>query len=461
MFLKILIGIIGLGVVVFIHELGHFLAARAMGIDVEAFSIGWGRPLLKRKIGGVEYRLGMFPVGGYCQMRGEAEFREALTHDKTEIPRDKGTFYGTSPLRRIFVAFAGPAANALFAVIVLAFVWGIGFEVTTLGNRIVLASDLELPLGSQEGTPVSELYPADEAGMKSGDKIVEIAGKTTANYQDVQEAIAPNAEKELSIIVEREGTRIPLLMVPKLDKATGAGKIGVYFWTDPLVSALKPSSPAAIAGIQVGDRIISANNIPIPYSVALMKVLASRPNTLNLLLERQGIERSVELVLSYDDAGNTDIGIEFETLRFNTPRLGFFAALSKGAEESWKTFALSIKSFSLLFRGVDLTKAVSGPVRITYMVGDVASEGFGQGFGAGISALASFLALLSVALCIMNLLPIPALDGGLILLFLFEAIARKPLRPKFIYGFQMTGTALIFGLLLFSVFGDILFLIGR
>ncbi len=451
MILRILIGLIGLGLVVFVHELGHFLVARLVGIDVEAFSIGWGRPIWKRKIGKVEYRLGAFPVGGYCQMRGEAEFREALTHEHAAIPRDKGTFYGTPPLKRILVAVAGPAANALFAVLVLAAVWGAGFEVRTLGNRVVLASDIE----------GGKTYPADQAGLKTGDRIVEVDGERVANYQEVQGAIAPNADKALRVVVDRDGTPVELSVVPQLDTATGAGKIGVYFWTDPIVATVKPGSPAAIAGIEAGDFIRTVNGAPLPYTVALAKILKDRPNILVLEAERHGEVERRELVVSYADDGSADLGIEFETLRFHTPRLSPLAALAKGASESWKTFTLSLRSFSLLFRGVDLTKAVSGPVRITYMVGDVAAEGFGQGVGAGVSAVASFLALLSVALCLMNLLPIPALDGGLVILFLIEAIIRKPLRPKAVYLFQLVGSAIIFGLLLFSVFGDILFLFGR
>lgn len=451
MILRILIGLIGLGLVVFVHELGHFIVARLVGIDVEAFSIGWGRPIWKRKIGKVEYRIGAFPVGGYCQMRGEAEFRDALTHESAEIPREKGTFYGTPPLRRILVAIAGPAANALFAVLVLAFVWGVGFEVRTLGNRVVLASEIDMGQG----------YPADAAGMKSGDRIVKIDGEKIANYQDVQGAIAPNADKALSIEVDRDGQLVDLTVTPKLDTATGAGKIGVYFWTDPIVAAVKPGSAAAIAGIMAGDRILAVNGSPLPYTVALAKHLKDKPNVLQVEVERGGKTAQMELVVSYADNGSTDLGLEFETLRFHTPRLSPTAALAKGASESWKTFTLSLRSFALLFRGVDLTKAVSGPVRITYMVGDVAAEGFGQSVGAGVSAVASFLALLSVALCLMNLLPIPALDGGLVVLFLIEAVIRKPLRPKTVYVFQLVGSAIIFGLLLFSIFGDILFLFGR
>jgi regulator of sigma E protease len=384
-------------------------------------------------------------------MRGEAEFRDALTHEKTEIPREKGTFYGTPPLKRILVAIAGPAANALFAVLVLAVVWGVGFEVQTLGNKVVLASDIE----------IGKTYPADEAGLKTGDRIVKINGESIANYQDVQAAIAPNADKKLAVVVERDAQLVDLSITPKLDTATGAGKIGVYFWTDPRVAAVKPGSPAAIAGITAGDRILKVNGAPLPYTVALAKQLENKPNVLSVELDRGGAVLGRELVVSYADDGSTDLGLEFETIRFHTPRLSPLAALAKGASESWKTFTLSLRSFSLLFRGVDLTKAVSGPVRITYMVGDVAAEGFGQSVGAGVSAVASFLALLSVALCLMNLLPIPALDGGLVILFLIEAIIRRPLRPKTVYLFQLVGSAIIFGLLLFSIFGDILFLFGR
>jgi len=133
-------------------------------------------------------------------------------------------------------------------------------------------------------------------------------------------------------------------------------------------------------------------------------------------------------------------------------------ALAKGAAETWKTFALSVKSLSLLFKGVDLTQAVSGPIRITYMVGDIATESFSQGIGAGISSVANFLSLISIALCIMNLLPLPMLDGGMILLFFIEGIRRKPLNPKFVSAFQAFGVIIIAGLMLFAVFGDVMFL---
>ena len=154
-----------------------------------------------------------------------------------------------------------------------------------------------------------------------------------------------------------------------------------------------------------------------------------------------------------------ELGIIFQSLQYRTPHLSPFAAIAKGSQEAWKTLAVSVKSLSLLFRGVDLTKAVSGPVRITYMLGDVAAAGFSQSAGDGIRNMAEFLCLISVALCVMNLLPLPILDGGLILLFIIEIIRRRPLNPKAISVFQTVGVVLIFGLMAFAVFGDVLYLI--
>ncbi|MDR2103738.1 MAG: site-2 protease family protein [Treponema sp.] len=451
MIIKIVLGLLGLGVVVFIHELGHFLAARLVGIDVEAFSIGWGNPIFKKNIGGVEYRIGMFPIGGYCKMRGDNEFQEAYENNQNSINQVKGTFYGAPPLSRILVSFAGPFFNFIFAVLVFSVIWGIGFEVNTLENRIVLVSDIN----------TGERYPADAGGLLTGDRILEINGKTVANYHDIQENIAVNPEKNLVLKVEREGRVLEILVTPELDKSSGAGKIGVYFWTDPVVSAVTAGSPAAIAGLRGGDRILRVNGEDFPYTVAMFRILREQPPVLSLELEREGRPVTADLVLSYTDSGAADIGISYKTIQYRTSTLNPISALIKGMKEAGKTFGVSLWSLTLLFRGIDLTQAVSGPVRITYMVGDIAAEGFVQSFGTGLSSLANFLALISIALCLMNLLPLPVLDGGMILLFVIEAVKGRPLHPKTIHVFQAVGVVLIFGLMIFAVFGDILYLVRR
>jgi regulator of sigma E protease len=191
------------------------------------------------------------------------------------------------------------------------------------------------------------------------------------------------------------------------------------------------------------------------------KILEKKPPVLLIDFERNGNMETCRLSPFYDEEGNPETGISWDYIRYHTPALNPFQALAKGASESWKTFVVSFRSLGLLFRGIDLTKAVSGPVRITYMVGDIATEGFGQSIGAGLRSVADFLALISVALCIMNLLPLPVLDGGMILMFIIEVIKRKPLNPRAISAFQTAGTVLIFGLMIFALFGDILFLAHR
>jgi regulator of sigma E protease len=445
---KILLGFGGLGIVVFVHELGHFLAARLVGIDVEAFSIGWGKPILKKKIRGIEYRLGLFPLGGYCKMKGENEFQEAWENKRDSMNPSPGSFFGAGPFRRILVSFAGPFFNLLFAVLVFSVIWGAGFEVNTLENRIILASDIS----------PGEYYPADTAGLKTGDRILAINGKETPYYHDVREYISVHPGKTLNLKVDRGGELMEIAIQPDLDKKTGAGKIGVYFWTDPVVGAV--TGPAAAAGLQSGDRILRVNGEDLPHTMALAKILEGEPGSLTVEYDRNGQPGETTLIPASID-GTPELGLQYHVVRYRTESLSPLGALSRGVRETWKTLVVSLESFSLLFKGIDLTQAVSGPLRITYMTGDIAAEGFAESIGTGLSSLANFLALISIALCVMNLLPLPVLDGGSIVLCLVEAIKRKPLHPRTINAFQTVGVVLIFGLLVFAVFGDILYLVRR
>ncbi|MDR1211583.1 MAG: RIP metalloprotease RseP [Spirochaetaceae bacterium] len=448
---KVILGLAGMGIVVLVHELGHFTAARLLGIEVEAFSLGWGRPLLRKKMGGVEYRIGILPLGGYCKLKGEAEYQAAISRPGAELPRTPGTFFGAKPWRRIIVSAAGPLFNVVFAALVFMFIWGSGFEIRSLDNRIVLASDIN----------PEEQYPADEAGLKTGDRIVEIAGRPITNYRDIQEAIAPRGDIPTRVKAERLGAVLETELVPRIDKSSGAGKLGVYYWADPVIASVKPGSPAQRGGLEKGDLIRAVNGGELPYTVALFPLLRDKPPLLTIEYLRGGIAHNETLELSYDSSGAADIGIEFETISYPVQGLPPHRAVLKGLGETWNTLTLSLRSLALLFKGIDLTQAVSGPVRITYMVGDVAAEGFGQGLREGLISMGNFLALISIALCIMNLLPIPVLDGGMIALFILEGIMRRPIKAKTIYIFQTVGAVVIFGLMIFAVFGDILFLAGR
>ena len=448
MLLKIILGLIGLGVVVLVHELGHFLAARFVGISVEAFSIGWGNPILKKKIGEVEYRLGMFPVGGYCKMKGETDYKQAWENLQGGVKPESGSYLAASPSARILVSFCGPFFNLILAVLLLSMLWGFGFEINTLDNKIILASEV---------TP-GQTYPADTAGLKTGDRIIEIAGREISYYHEVQENIALNPEKQLPVTVERDGEIVKLQVTPSLDKSSGAGKIGVYFWTDPVIETVREGSPAERIGLLPGDIVTGANGEAVRNSIDLVKIVEKNPDSLIIDIVRNG--RPAQVEFNSDDM-NEELGFSWATISYRTPNLSFPAAVAKGVKESYKTLVVSVKSLRLLFKGIDLTQAVSGPVRITYMMGDMAANGFGQGFGTGLRSLADFIALISVALCVMNLLPLPILDGGMIVLFFVELIRGKPAPPRAISIFQTCGMVIIFGLMFIAVFGDILYFVRR
>jgi len=437
---KIVLGLIGLGIVVFVHELGHFLAARLVKIDVEAFSIGWGKPILKKKFGTVEYRLGMFPVGGYCKMKGEADYLEAWEERNKGVMPEKGSYLAANPAARILVCFAGPFFNLLFAVFLLSLLWGIGFEVQTLGNKIILASEI---------TP-GEVFPADTAGLKTGDRIIEIEGHKISYFHEIQENIAVNPNKPLAVTVERDGKIMRLEIIPALEKTSGAGKIGVSFWADPIIESVKNGSPAEKAGLMPGDIVTAANGQTLYNSSDLKKVLDQKPDTLVLEYERNGGIQGQATFNAKDF--EEEIGFSWALINYHTPNLSFPEAIAKGAKESIKTLTISVKSLKLLFMGIDLTQAVSGPVRITYMMGDMAAKG-------GPRSYVELLALISIALCMMNLLPLPVIDGGMIILFLVELIRGKPAHPKAISIFQTCGIVIIFSLMFFALFGDIMFFI--
>jgi regulator of sigma E protease len=451
---NIIIGLIGLGIMVFVHELGHLIAAKLAGIKVEAFSLGWGRKLVGFEYKGTEYRISVFPIGGYCKMKGEEVLRSAWEEGRKKIPKEPGAFYSAAPLHRIGVALAGPTVNFVFAVLLLSLVWFVGYQIQTFENRIVLQDDYQEVLADSE-----DAMPASKAGLQSGDTVVRIDGREIETYRDIREAVAAAPDKEMEFTVERDGQRITTTVTPILDPETGAGRIGVYPWIDPIVESVDSGSPADVAGIRPGDRIVSAAGEPVENSLDFVQAVDNNPTGLDIRLRREEGRTTVHVIPTVGENGVARVGVAFETVTVSTPEYGVFGAIGRGAEEAVQTLVLAVRSIGLLFRGVDLTSAVAGPVRITYLIGEVATEGFSEGVGQGFSYVFNFLALLSVILFFMNLLPIPALDGGQILLFLWEMISGRDLRPKAVYRYQLIGTVLILAILVFAILGDVVFLI--
>jgi regulator of sigma E protease len=449
--ITVLLGLIGLSIVVIVHEFGHFVIARSLGVDVEAFSIGWGPALFKHRGRKTEWRIGVLPIGGYCKLKGEDGFRTALEQKLDFIPADKGSFYSAHPMKRIAIAIAGPAFNTLFAVVVFVIVVAIGITIQTAPNRIVLSSETGAMVKGDGPNP------ADIAGLKTGDFIEAIDGKTIRDYSDLQEVIAGNPEKALSVEVVRDGVVQNLVLTPRLDPNSGAGVIGVYAWVDPVIASVKDKSPAAIADLRPGDPITEATGTTIRNTVDLMNVFKEANGPVELVVTRDGKSASATIVAkSLEETGIGFVGVTRTDKARSLPE-----ALSRGVKETISTFSLTLKSIGLLFRGVNVFKAVSGPARITYLIGATASEQIKADGLAGLVPVFSFLAFLSISLAMMNLLPLPVLDGGLILVFIIELLRRKPLTAKSLYRYQFIGAAFVLVLFVFATMSDIFFFAGK
>lgn len=445
--LNVLIGLLGLGLVIFLHEMGHLIAAKANGVTVEAFSVGWGHKIWSFSRGGTEYRISWLPIGGYCKMKGEHALLRAWQNRSATIDVEEGDFYAAQPWRRIIILLAGPVVNFLFAIVVLAAIAMVGYTIQTFPNRVVLASDYGLEAG-----------PATRAGLETGDRIVSIDGEAVGSFRDLQTMIGQAAQRELSLTVSRNGTTETIAITPELDTQTGAGRIGVYPWVEPTVARVTPDSAAEIAGFQPGDTIVEVAGRETPHSIAVEDALTSAGSgPVDVVVRRDGAQRTFTVVPDASPDGRPSLGIAYETMRIRTPAYGPIGGLIEGTRQAIETLVLTIRGIGLLFAGVDLNQALMGPVRITYMVGEIATAGATGGVGRGILSFFNFLSLISVTLFFMNLLPIPVLDGGQVVLTVAEMIRRRPLHPRVVYRYQMVGNIIIMGLMFFALFNDILF----
>ncbi len=449
MILNIFLGLLGLGLLITIHEFGHLLAAVRGGVCVEAFSVGWGPVIWKKTIRQIEFRLSAIPLGGYCKMKGSESLQEAILNKSSSIPKENGSFYSANWLTRCIILLAGPGMNLLTALLLFWAVFFIGIQYETFPNKIALSPDSD--------------SPAAAAGLQTGDIITRINNKAVTDFQDLRQQIAGLATSEVTIYFERDGLSKSTQIIPKLDKSTGAGIIGVYPYIEPVINDeladMDNASYWQQSGIMAGDRLQAINGTKIQHAVEFEQIwqgLKEEDFPVEMTIMRNQSE--IRLSLSAPPENGQQDLLSWQTIEGRSPDRGFIESGLQAGAEIYRTISMSIKGFIMLFRGADISRAVSGPLEITYMVGAAATNGFSRGIVSGITAIFHFLGLISVVLAFMNLLPIPALDGGQILFTMVERISPFPYSPVTIVRYQNIGAAVILVLLVFAVTSDLFFL---
>lgn len=445
--------IIAIGILVTIHEFGHYWVARKMGVKVLRFSIGFGKPLWKKVAGedATEYVLAAIPLGGYVKMLDEREGDV----DAADLDR---AFNRKSVWARIAIVLAGPLANLILAV----FLYWLVFIVGITGVAPIV--------GAPEGES-----PAAAAGFESGDKIVAIADRRTPTWDTVYvallDAIVDNTEV-LDINVETENgvsARRPLA-IDSTELLASQGdivrKLGLQRWwpdVDPVIGGVVPDGAAEAAGLEVGDRILTSDGVEVGSWGDWVRIIRASPEkALVLEVQRGGGIEEITLTPARLEREGGDIGfigaretqsqaVIDEKLR-TVERYGPLQSVGKALQRTWDMITVSIGMIGKLFTGeASLKNTVSGPISIAQFAG--------QSVSVGIDHYINFIALVSISLGIFNLFPVPMLDGGHLVYYAVEAVTGKPVSEKVQIVGQQVGLALLGTLMVFVFYQDILRLV--
>jgi len=386
-----------LGLMIFFHEFGHFVTAKAFGMRVFVFSFGFGKRLAGFKWGDTDCRLSLIPLGGYVKLEGEPE--DHISEDTSAL--GDGKDFGLRPRwQRFLVYLAGPFANGLLTVAVLSVLYMIGFQVdAALYDEPIVGA-------------VEKGSPAEAAGLRPGDQILSIDGKPQQSWEDAQYnvLIRPNAALELKIL--RDGQEQSLSVRSGSTSAEKVGTIGVY----PLVriGQVLPGKPAEQAGLRPDDAILRIGDTPVRSFGEIPPLLAAAKGApLAVVAWRDG--RSFDLTLTArDDGDGPRIGIG---PKFVTRRFGLFAAVGEAVRWSWN---MTLQTFEVLGRLITAQispKTMMGPLGIAKASGDAARGGLGPLF--------YLVAVISLQIGIMNLFPLPPLDGGHLAILAGESLLRR------------------------------------
>jgi regulator of sigma E protease len=412
-----------IGILVFVHEFGHFIMAKQAGVRVEKFSLGMGPKIFGFKKGDTEYVLSALPLGGYVKMAGENPDEEP-----TGAPDE---FQSKTVWQRAKIAVTGPLTNIVLAFIIMPFVFMVGTY-----------SEGPAKVGYVEpGTP------AARAGFMAGDVIEKINGRGISDWTKALTLIAVNPDTDVTVIIERQGEKKTLTLRPEMATELKIGTSGLVPDIPAEIGKLKPGFPAEQAGIMVNDKIIAVDGKTIyHWNQFSMLVRDSRGNKLTLTLERNGT-RMEKIVTPKEDGGRQVIGVE-PVMRLVFKKHGFFESLRLGFDKTVESVDLTFITLKKLVTFDLSIKTLGGPVMIAQMSGQAAA--------AGLSAFLSLLAMISISLGVLNLLPIPVLDGGLLLFLVIEAIRKKPLSRKVMEVSQSIGAGLLITLIAVVSYNDIM-----
>ncbi len=390
-----------LGIMILIHEFGHYAAAKFFGVRVEVFSIGFGKRLIGFTKGDTDYRIAAIPLGGYVKMSGEnfMEARSGAPYEFMSHPR----------WQRFIIAFAGPFMNIALAVVLLTAVFMVRYE-----HPVYL--DKPAVIGW-----VLENSPAAKAGFQAGDRIVHIDGIDNPTWEDVLPKVVLSPNQPLSVTVDRDGQQLVKTITPQ---AVGPDQLGSPGWLPDqpnTITELEPEMPAAQAGLKVGDNIVALNGQTTRSLPAMIRVLQdNKSNPVEVTAVRDGHEMKFTLTPKLDKLDNGEaryrIGIKSDPQHVD--KLPFGKALSRSIEQNKKNSLLILELVKKMVQRKVSMKQVEGPISIARASGDAAKQ---QGW----APLLLLMSAISLNLGIFNLFPFPILDGGMILMLAVEAVRRR------------------------------------
>ena len=423
--------------VVFVHELGHYLVARVNGVRVEVFSVGFGPELFGiEDKHGTRWRLSALPLGGYVKFAGDADVASSSAESDEPLPHD--SFYAKSVGKRSAIAFAGPFANLLLAAAIFAVFF------IVVGQRYTPVEIGTVRAGS----------PAAVAGLEPGDRLVELNGSRVERFEELQFTLLQSLGEPLTLAVERGGEELEFTVTPEIvevldafDRPQQLGDIGVRPFTPASVAQVVAGSPAERGGLQAGDKIVRIGDAAIESFDHLRTIVERNAATpLTFVVERAGGE--VALTITPDDVGGTGrIGVyPEEQTAFRD--LGVGESIWAGVEHTYALAAANLRAIGQMIVGARSTEQLSGPVGIAVMSRSVLER--------GVAGFVEFAALISIALGLINLFPIPPLDGGHLLYNGLEATFRRPLAARFQQIGATVGLTLVIALMVWVTTKDII-----